>query len=207
MDFGVEFVDPAQNYQTCLPQVFRLMASATDMEEETLSLINGTTHNTTDAWETIHIAGYTGQWDHTKLFLQRAGFKTVIDAEFMERVRGQKEFVHFQGHFDEGCRRFVLTTESLPYLWDYVDGIRSRTPKNRMYLAWQSQVTHWGIPLNPEWTKDNYRPLTQDQDIDRYLNGLKETDDLVKEIILGFRARGLEDETLFIMYVRFRILT
>jgi phosphoglycerol transferase MdoB-like AlkP superfamily enzyme len=72
-----------------------------------------------------------------------------------------------------------------------------------MYLTWQSQVTHVYLPLNPAWLENNYQPFTIDQPdtqpIDRYLNGLKETDDLVKEIILGFRERGLEDETLFVM--------
>jgi arylsulfatase A-like enzyme len=74
-----------------------------------------------------------------------------------------------------------------------------------MYLTWMSQVTHWGVIPNPSWVRRNYQKFTKDETlydtIDKYLNGVRETDDIVKEIILGFRERGLEDETLFIMYL------
>ena len=76
-----------------------------------------------------------------------------------------------------------------------------------MYIAWMSQVNHWGLPPNPEWVKKNYQQFTQDETgtdtdtVDAYLNALRETDDNVKAIITGFRERGLENETLFIMYV------
>lgn len=43
----------------------------------------------------------------------------------------------------------------------------------------------------------SFNPIT----INSWINGLKWTDDIVRDIILGFRERGLEDETLFIMYV------
>lgn len=164
-----------------------------------LSVINKTySSETTDQWETAHIASYTGQWDHTHEILQRVGYDTQIDAQFIDKIRGEREYNHFQGYWDE---------DSLPFFWDYVDHIRSRKPRNRMYLTWQSQVTHVYLPLNPAWLENNYQPFTIDepdtQPTDRYLNGLKETDDLVKEIILGFRERGLEDETLFVMYLPF----
>jgi phosphoglycerol transferase MdoB-like AlkP superfamily enzyme len=68
-----------------------------------------------------------------------------------------------------------------------------------------SQVTHLWLPLNPAWEKLNYQAFTQDkpdtQSTDLYLNGIRETDDLVRDIILGFRKRGLENETLFVMYL------
>lgn len=42
--------------------------------------------------------------------------------------------------------------------------------------------------------------------IDNWLNAVRWTDDIVKEIILGFRERGLENETLFLMYQIFVLL-
>jgi phosphoglycerol transferase MdoB-like AlkP superfamily enzyme len=36
--------------------------------------------------------------------------------------------------------------------------------------------------------------------MDSWLNAVRWTDDTVQDIILGFRERGLEDETLFLMY-------
>jgi len=74
-----------------------------------------------------------------------------------------------------------------------------------MYLTWMSQVNHWGLPLNPEWKQENYQSFIQDETdwdtVDAYLNKIRETDDNVKNIIEGFRERGLEEETLFIMYL------
>lgn len=71
-----------------------------------------------------------------------------------------------------------------------------------MFLSWASQVTHAYLPLNPAWMPKSLpftwdRPFTQPSN--HYLNGLRETDDLIKEIILGFRERGLENDTLFVM--------
>ena len=45
--------------------------------------------------------------------------------------------------------------------------------------------------------------------VDSWLNALKWTDDIVRDIILGFRERGLENETLFLMYdfLRWQTLT
>jgi hypothetical protein len=97
-------------------------------------------------------------------------------------------------------------------LWQYIDNVRERAPKNRMYLSWMDSTTHWPIILPPEWLEKNYRPylkktgdpsLWEEREhlpVDAWLNALKWTDDIVKEIILGFRERGLENETLFVMY-------
>jgi hypothetical protein len=87
-----------------------------------------------------------------------------------------------------------------------------------MYLSWMSSTTHTPIILPPKWIEENYREYLAEVDetanvdiwhirehlpFGRWLNGLRWTDDIVKEIILGFRQRGLEDETLFFMYVLF----
>jgi hypothetical protein len=103
--------------------------------------------------------------------------------------------------------RWFTNIDGLQFFWKYVDYATQRTPRNRMYLTWMSQVTHWGLPTNPEWAEKGYQHFIQDETVydtvDAYLNGIRETDDNVKSIIEGFRQRGLEDETLFIMFVLF----
>jgi phosphoglycerol transferase MdoB-like AlkP superfamily enzyme len=81
-----------------------------------------------------------------------------------------------------------------------------------MYLSWQDSTTHTPLILPPKWAETNYRSyLKKEGDssqwtnrehlpLDSWLNAVRWTDDTVKEIILGFRERGLEDETLFFMY-------
>ena len=103
--------------------------------------------------------------------------------------------------------------DGLEYFWKYVDNTRSRVPKNRMYLSWQDSTTHTPLILPPNWTETNSRSYLEKEGdsslwtsrehlpLDSWLNALRWTDDIVKEIILGFRERGLEDETLFLMYV------
>ena len=56
----------------------------------------------------------------------------------------------------------------------------------RMYLRRKGDASLWSLR--------DHVPL------DAWLNALKWTDDTVKDIILGFRERGLENETLFLMY-------
>jgi hypothetical protein len=90
-----------------------------------------------------------------------------------------------------------------------------RVPKNRFYVSWMDSTTHYPFILPPAWKEKNHKtyfdiesfspaaevghtfdPIT----INTWLNTLKWTDDHVKDIILGFRERGLENETLFVMY-------
>jgi hypothetical protein len=98
-------------------------------------------------------------------------------------------------------------------MWKYVDNTAARTPKNRMYLSYKTSTTHAPIVINPQWLEANNRSYLEKGDqwelwhetehlpIDTWLNGVRWSDDLVKQIILGFRERGLEDETLFVMYI------
>ena len=207
MDFGAEIKGSAQYYQTCLAQVFREMNLATDLGTELLPGFNETTgtRNSSDQWRTAHITSSSCLWDDHNEIIRRIGYDTVIDAEFMQQLVGPREFDTFQGYWDEctSSSTALLTSDGLPFLWQYVDHIRERTPKDRMYLTWVSQVTHQWLPLNPAWEAKNYQPFTKDapdtQGTDLYLNGVRETDDLVKSIISGFRERGLENETLFVM--------
>lgn len=83
-----------------------------------------------------------------------------------------------------------------------------RDPKNRMYLSWKTSTTHAPVLLPPEWEEEHYHNYVEKSDsmdqrkydpIDTWLNGVRWTDDIVKELILGFRERGLENETLFLM--------
>ena len=80
-----------------------------------------------------------------------------------------------------------------------------------MYLSWQDSTSHTPLIIPPEWLEKNNQPflkMTGDESLwrnrehvplDSWLNTLKWTDDIVKEIILGFRKRGIENETLFLM--------
>src|SRR5437667_9180266 len=91
-----------------------------------------------------------------------------------------------------------------------------RVPKNRLYISWMDSTTHWPFILPPKWREANYRtyftaessPKSRKrgdtfvpENVHGWLNTLKWTDDIVKDIILGFRERGLENDTLFIMYI------
>jgi phosphoglycerol transferase MdoB-like AlkP superfamily enzyme len=193
IDFSVEFEEPAQMYQTCLPQIFRHINSVTDVESEILALANYTRPRVTDNWETVHIETATGVYDHEKEILQKAGFSTVITAEDLAENWSLGEFDSPMGYYDE---------RGLEFLWKYVDNTIARNPRNRMYLGWMSTTTHMPFLISPEWPgRESY--VKDDgywDSVDSWLNAMRWTDDKVKEIILGFRERGLEDETLFLMY-------
>jgi phosphoglycerol transferase MdoB-like AlkP superfamily enzyme len=102
--------------------------------------------------------------------------------------------------------------DSIEYFWKYVDSTTQKWPKNRMYLSWKSTSTHTPLILPEKWMKKSYQAfLEKGSDshlwhnrehlpIDSWLNAVRWTDDTVKDLILGFRERGLENETLFLMY-------
>lgn len=199
MDWSVELEYPAKLYQRCLPQVFRDLNSVTRTKPEILGMmLNGTTTrpSTTDIWEAVHIEMATGTYDHEREILERVGFGTVITAEDRHYANTDVPFDNGLGDFDE---------YGLELFWQYVDNAISRVPKNRMYLGWMTTTTHMPFKINPEWLGRNYQPFVVDDDewisMDKWLNAVRWTDDKIKEIILGFRERGIENETLFVMYV------
>jgi hypothetical protein len=102
VDFTEEFGSAAKMYQTCFPQVFDHVNSVTNLDEEKLAFLNGTGSEVTDQWETAHIASFTGIWDHTKDLLRYAGFNTIIDAQNIINLKGEREFDNYLGYYDEG---------------------------------------------------------------------------------------------------------
>jgi len=160
-------------------------------------MLNGSTHrpSTSNIWETVYIEMATGEYDHEREILETAGFSTVICAEDKQALDPETPFDSMMGYFDD---------YGMEVLWDYVDTVMERSPRNRMYLGWMTSTTHMPFMINPEWVEKSYQGFIKDDSewssLDRWLNAIRWTDDKVKEIILGFRERGLENETLFIMY-------
>ena len=103
MDWAVEITPPAEFYQYCLPQVFRHMSAVTDTESEIMAVfMNDSRPRTTDQWETVHIQSSTGDWDYGKEIIKAAGFHTLIRAEHLAQMNGDKEFPNTFGYYDEG---------------------------------------------------------------------------------------------------------
>jgi hypothetical protein len=76
-----------------------------------------------------------------------------------------------------------------------------------------TSTTHTPFDLPPSWEEKHHRSylekggnselwrLREHTPLDMWLNAVRWTDDNVRDIITGFRRRGLEKETLFIMSV------
>lgn len=205
VDFTAELSGQAKMYQTCFPEVFEHINSVTDLEDEKLALLAGNGSEVTDQWETAHIASYTGAWDHTRELIKYAGFSSVIDAQNIVKLRGEREFDNYLGYYDEGTFPVcgVLIKVGLEVFWDYVDKAIERNPRNRLLLGWMSSTTHTPFTINPKWKDENFKDYIKGETswdtVNGYLNAVRWSDDKVQEIILGFRERGLENETLFIM--------
>lgn len=172
------------------------MNSITKTQSELLSIANGTRPLVTDDWEVVHIETATGEYDHEKEILEGVGFATGLTAEDIALIIPEREFDSPMGYYDE---------IGLEYLWKYVDNTIARTPRERLYLGWMSTTTHTPFRISPEWLERSYQPFIKDDEgwgsMNAWLNAVRWTDDKVKEIILGFRERGLENETLFLMYI------
>jgi hypothetical protein len=106
-DWSVEAVPPTNWYQHCLPETFRYLNLVTDTDSEINALFNNSRPATTDHWETTHLQSMTGEWDHNSDLFKSAGFNTVIDAETISDLNGNKPFDHTFGYFDEG--KFLMS--------------------------------------------------------------------------------------------------
>jgi phosphoglycerol transferase MdoB-like AlkP superfamily enzyme len=99
----------------------------------------------------------------------------------------------------------------LDYFWKYVDSATKRKPKNRLYASWKTTTSHTPLIFPPKWKEENLKSyldkgtnsemwnMREHLPFDSWLNAVRWSDDNVKDIILGFRERGLENETLFMM--------
>ena len=196
MDWTVEVVPPAKLYQRCLPDVLRKINAITSSQDEVLDTLNSTPRTVTDLWEPAYFSTAGGIYDYERELLQSFGFNTVVGAEDLQNLLPtHPEFDFSMGYYDDRL---------MEYFWRYVDHTIQRQPRNRMYLNWMSTTTHTPFPILQDWLDRNYQPFVEDDDYwgstDKWLNAVRFTDDKVKEIILGFRERGLENETLFVMY-------
>jgi hypothetical protein len=97
VDFGAEVKGSAKFYQTCLAGVLRHLNTSDPW------LQHNATDEYTDEWETAQISSCSLQWDNSREHLHRAGFSTILDAEYMDTIRGPRKFDHFQGYWDEGA--------------------------------------------------------------------------------------------------------
>jgi hypothetical protein len=197
IDWTVEMEQPARLYQHCLPQVFRYLNSITDTWEETVDIMNSNPPAVTDIWDLAHISTNKGQYDHERRLFEAFGFNSVITSEDIGRLMPDHPPLDFTlGYYDD---------RGMEYFWRYVDHAIQRKPRNRMYLSWMSSTTHTPFLFTDEWLHEHYQPFVRDRNkwgsTDKWLNAVRWTDDKVKEIILGFRERGLEDDTLFLMYI------
>jgi Sulfatase len=84
-----------------------------------------------------------------------------------------------------------------------------------MYLSWMTSTTHYPFKIPPMWKDKHFKDYWQEKqfkvldgfngayynskNINTWVNCLRWTDDIVRDVILDFRERGLENETLFVM--------
>ena len=162
-----------------------------ETESELISIIRDSRPLTTDHWETVFTHSSAGQFDNFKRLLQYAGFDAIVTGDELGKVHLISEYDQPLGFFDP---------LALDFFWKYVDNTRARVPKNRMFISWMTTTTHCPFTLP---TNASSRSYVIDDDrwhsVDAYLNAIRWTDDKIKEIVLGFRERGLEKETLFLM--------
>lgn len=194
VDFTVEWEPPAKVYQTCLPQVFRNINTVTRLEDEFVKIADGERPNVTDNWEVVHFEAASPAYDHETAILQGLGFEAAITAPEIDRMIHLGGDTTTVGYYDE---------YGILALWHYLDHIMKQNPRPRMYISWLTVTTHTPFHIFPGWSNEHYQPFVDDKRWDstnNWLNAVRWSDDKVKEIIEGFRERGLENETLFVMY-------
>ena len=194
VDFSAEWEFPAKIYQTCLPQVFRNINTVTRFEDELVGIVDGVRPNVTDAWEVVHIESASPAYDHEEDILRGLGFQAAITAPEIDRMMHVGGDTSTNGYWDE---------YGIEAMFHYVDHTIRRNPRPRMYISWLTVATHTPFNTYPAWHEQHYQPFVDDKrwdSTDRWLNAVRWSDDKVKEIIEGFRDRGLENETLFVMF-------
>jgi hypothetical protein len=101
-DFAIEYRPPAKLYQHCLPQVFRIINSVTDISAEIFDMALDNRSATTDFWETAHFQSMSTDWEDELSMLKNFGFSAIFDGNNIAKFSPDKEYDHTFGYFDEG---------------------------------------------------------------------------------------------------------
>jgi Sulfatase len=88
----------------------------------------------------------------------------------------------------------VGDNDLLPLLWDWVDSTLGA--KKQILAGILTTSTHYPFPL-PEG--EEYREYITNEIANQYLNSIRMTDGFLRNIIEGFKERGVFNETMFVM--------
>ncbi len=114
--------------------------------------------------------------------LGRRGYETELDAEDL-MLRNKKWQPMLWGTDDRAMVDATLK---------WVDSL----PKGDHFAALMISIApHYPFELPSSWTP---RPFKGNSELSRYLNGVYYIDDVFEELVRGFEARGLADDTLFV---------
>ena len=88
----------------------------------------------------------------------------------------------------------VGDNDLLPLFFDWVD--KSLAAKKQLLAGILTTSTHFPFPL-PEG--EEYEKYIDNELVNKYLNSIRKTDEFLREMMMGFRRRGVLDETMFVL--------
>ena len=118
-------------------------------------------------------------------------------------------------HFDDAFNGYHITNRSahvpdvgifgpsdttiLPFLWKWIDSNVAKDRARQLFINLLTTGTHHPFDVTRDEERRNYKYYLEDYTANKYLNALRVSDKLLKEIFQGMKSRGLYDQTLFII--------
>lgn len=185
-------------YQSCLPQILRMMGKRTDQQSAELKENADVMEDHRFwPWESALVQSVTDQFDSQDVLDNQMGFENVI----AERVLSDPTSKHYPPKQPWVNYFGYPETETLDYLRDmFIDAQQQR---KRLFVSHLTSSPHHPFATPKDWaghtgylSKQRWRP---EDPLDGYLNTIKYQDDWVSEIFQMLHEVGALNETLVIM--------
>jgi hypothetical protein len=168
-------------YQECLPQLIRKTFPATHAgHRRWFPRSFGASR-----FKSAFFQSSENTFDHQEEEFNKMGWDQTFYAPDVRRFSPSAQDMGWFG---------VGDNDLLPLFFDWID--TSLGAKKQIIAGILTTSTHFPFPL-PDG--EEYVKYIKDDTVNKYLNSIRKTDEFLERLVGGFRARGVLEETMFVM--------
>lgn len=179
VNFMEEGRDDRHFYQECLPELIRRQFPSTTTHKRWWQ------RSPTSRFRSAFFQSSENTFDHQAEEFEKMGWDDRFYAPDVERFTPGAQKMGWFG---------VGDNDLLPLVFDWID--RTLGEKKQVLAGILTTSTHFPFPL-PDG--EGYIRYVTDDIVNKYLNSIRKTDEFLRSIITGFEARGVLNETMFVM--------
>jgi arylsulfatase A-like enzyme len=138
-------------------------------------------------YQTAAIQSTEMNFDHQLDLMKKLGFRERISKEVIEKrdIDGSFDWLTYFGYADQVAK---------PFVFEWLD--RAKREGTPFFMSYLTSTTHHPY-LTPKSWETKIFTLHADNEFNRYFNALNYVDAFLDDLFVGFRERGIMEDTIF----------